>query len=99
MRSRTPMVPGLLLLAVLGAAAFEAAPSPGTFTGSTDQGRAFGVTVAADQAHVTQLSLDVKITNPAGCSVTVTANRPAQVRSAPSTACPKPRMSSATQGS
>ena len=74
MQSRYPIALGLLLFGVFGVAAFGDAPSSGTFTGSTDQGRAFGLTVAADGQHVTQLSLNVKITNPAGCSVTITSN-------------------------
>jgi hypothetical protein len=49
-------------------------PSSGTFSGSTDQGRAFSLTVDAGGLNVTQLSLNVEITNPAGCTVTITSN-------------------------
>ena len=72
MQSRHPVAGSLVLFAVFGVAAFGYVPSSGTFTGSTDQSRAFSVTVDAGGLNVTQISMSAVITNPAGCTATIT---------------------------
>jgi len=74
MQSRHPAAGSLVFLAVFGVAAFGYAPSSETFTGSTDQGRAFSLTADAGGLNVTPISMNAVITNPAACTATITTN-------------------------
>ena len=72
MQSRHPAAGSLVFLAVFGVAAFGYAPSSETFTGSTDQGRAFSLTADAGGLNVTPISMNAVITTPAVCTATIT---------------------------